>query len=338
MKFDNNKKYMIIHYLLEKIQQNSPSISKVVADNFGVNQNTVHVYIKELLEQNIIKRVQRGKYELITKEYEYNLKRSEGALDSDTYAFHACLESHIKDYAENIRQIWTYTFSEMVNNVMDHSCAKNLKIIVEQDYLDTTVLIKDDGVGIFEKIKTYFNLPSVDEAICELFKGKLTTDSVNHSGEGIFFSSKMMDNFFILSSGRIFTNNKYDNSRIINMAAETFEGTCVVMTLSNFSHKQSYEVFDLYSNQEGSFVKTRIPLKNIFDAAPVSRSQAKRVCNRLERFKEVILDFDGLDWMGQGFAHQLFVVFKQEHPNIEFMPINMNEPVTKMYQHVTSES
>ena len=64
-----------------------------------------------------IRRVQRGKYELITKEYEYNLKRSEGALDSDTYAFHAYLEPHIKDYAENIRQIWASTFSEMINNV-----------------------------------------------------------------------------------------------------------------------------------------------------------------------------------------------------------------------------
>ena len=92
----------------------------------------------------------------------------------------------------------------------------------------------------------------------------------------------------------------------------------------------------MYANVDGGFTKTRIPMKNIFDAAPVSRSQANRVCNRLDSFNEVIIDFDGLDWMGQGFAHQMFVVYKNEHPDIKFVPINMNEAVEKMYNHVIS--
>lgn len=200
--------------------------------------------------------------------------------------------------------------------------------------MKTNVLISDDGVGIFKKIKDYFHYASIDEAICELFKGKLTTDAENHSGEGIFFSSKMMDDFFIVSSGKIFTNNRYDNSRIIDLAAENLAGTCVIMELSNFTHKNPKEVFDLYANADGGFVRTKVPLKNNFDTAPVSRSQAKRVCNRLERFKEVIIDFDGVQWMGQGFAHQLFVVFARNHEEIDITSINMNEDVTKMYNHV----
>ena len=104
--------------------------------------------------------------------------------------------------------------------------------------------------------------------------------------------------------------------------------------MSNFTHKNPKEVFDLYANVDGGFVRTKVPLKNIFDTAPVSRSQAKRVCNRLERFKEVIIDFDGVQWMGQGFAHQLFVVFARNHEEIDITPINMNEDVTKMYNHV----
>ena len=67
---------------------------------------------------------------------------------------------------------------------------------------------------------------------------------------------------------------------------------------------------------------------------PVSISQAKRVCHRLERFEEVILDFEGVEWMGQGFAHQLFVVFANQHPEIQMIPVNMNEDVTKMHTHV----
>ena len=238
---------------------------------------------------------------------------------------------------ENVQHIWSYAFSEMVNNVMDHSEAENMKVIVEKNYLRTHVLIMDDGVGIFEKIKKHFSLSTLDEAICELFKGKLTTDERNHSGEGIFFTSKMMDTFLIFSSEKIFTTTKYNNESIVNMD-KALPGTGVFMTLSNFTHKSAREVFDLYSNDEGAFNKTRIPLKNIFDSAPVSRSQAKRVCNRLDKFQEIIIDFDEISWMGQGFAHQLFVVYKNSHPEMKIIPINMNESVTNMYNHVMNST
>ncbi len=80
---------------------------------------------------------------------------------------------------------------------------------------------------------------------------------------------------------------------------------------------------------------TSIPIKNIFDNAyPVSRSQAKRLYNRLDRFEEVILDFDGVTSMGQGFAHELFVVFQRENPDIKLEVINCNDEVMKMIRHV----
>ena len=337
MKFNEEKKQSIILYILEKIEQNDERISKVVSEAFDVNQNTIHTYINELVDNSIIRRVKRGKYELVKKEYKYELKRSKGELDTDTYAYEHCLFDLIKEFGKNVEAIWSYAFSEMINNVMDHSQAENVKIIIEQDYINTHVAILDDGIGIFKKIKEHFGFNTLDEAICELFKGKLTTDMENHSGEGIFFSSKMMDDFFIVSSGKIFTNNKYGNSRIINLAEEIIKGTGVYMSLSNFSHKNPQEVFDLYANIDGGFIKTKIPLKNIFDTSPVSRSQAKRVCNRLDKFKEIVIDFDGIQWMGQGFAHQIFVIFSREHPDIQLIPINMNEDVTKMYVHVIQE-
>lgn len=334
MRFDEEKKKSIIIYLLEKIEQNDESISKAVSDAFSINQNTVHTYINKMVEEGVIERVKRGQYKLVKTESEYHLKRSQGDLDTDTFAYDHCLFSHIEHLASNVKGIWNYSFSEMINNVMDHSMAENVKIIVEQDYLKTYVMITDDGIGIFKKIKEHFGYSTLDEAICELFKGKLTTDSANHSGEGIFFSSKMMDDYFIVSSGKIFTSNKYDNSKIISIAESNTKGTCVIMSLSNFTHKTPKEVFDLYADMEGGFIKTKIPMKNVFDSSPVSRSQAKRICNRLEKFKEVVLDFDGVQWMGQGFAHQLFVVFANQHPDIRLIPINMNEDITKMHSHV----
>lgn len=337
MKFSTDKKQTIILYLLDKISNNTQSISKVVADAFNISQNTVHTYINELLSNNVIKKGKRGQYELVTTQFEYDLKRSNGDLNADIHVYNVCLDQHIRSLADNIQDIWSYAFTEMVNNVIDHSEAENLNVVIIQDYLRTHVIIADDGMGIFEKIKNHFSLPNLDEAICELFKGKLTTDEKNHSGEGIFFTSKMMDTFLISSSGKIFTTSNYSNDHILNMN-ESFSGTCVFMSLSNFTHKQAHEVFDLYASIDGGFTKTRIPLKNIFDSAPVSRSQAKRVCNRLDRFEQVTLDFDEIGWMGQGFAHQLFVVYQNAHPQIILCPINMNESVTKMYNHVLNSA
>lgn len=336
MRFDPEKKKAIVTYLLEKIAAGTDSLSKTVSETLRVSPNTINTYLRELMEQKLITKQKRGAYALVKKEYRYHLRRSKGHLDTDTYAFDTCLRQHISSFGRNVQEIWAYTFSEMINNVVDHSQAEDLFITVEQDILNTSVSIYDNGVGIFQKIKDHFRLPSLEEAICELFKGKLTTDSANHSGEGIFFSSKMMDSFFILSGKKVFTNNKYDNDQMFDLPSDDGKGTCVIMSLSNFSHKQSREVFDAYSNVDGGFIRTKIPLKNIFDASPVSRSQAKRICNRLERFREVVLDFEGIDWMGQGFAHQIFVIFKREHPDICLITEHMSEAVEKMYYHVVN--
>ena len=334
MKFSSEKKRSIVMYLLEKIIEKTPSLSARAAEVFGVSTNTIHSYLSELAEDNIIRKIKRGEYEPVSEEYSYTFKRSKGEISSDTYAYDICMRPLIEDFPENVKHIWSYSFSEMVNNVMDHSGAEELRIMIEKNYYQTSVAIVDNGVGIFEKIRSHFSFADLDEAVCELFKGKLTTDADNHSGEGIFFTSRMMDGFFIFSDGKVFTTNKYEDDTIISFDNGESKGTVVLMYLSNHSNKEPGEVFDKYSNDDGAFSKTRIPLKNIFDSAPVSRSQAKRICNRLEDFGEVTLDFAGLEWMGQGFAHQLFVVYKNSNPDVVLIPINMNESVTNMYNHV----
>jgi len=333
MKYTAEKKRAILLYILEKIAQGVKGLSSVVAEALEISANTVHAYLKELQADGIIEKHQRGEYSLKTIHEEYTFKRSLGELYTDTVAYDVCLEKKIKHLPENIKHIWAYAISEMVNNVIDHSDGETMKVIVEQNYLTTSVRIIDDGVGIFEKIRSHFSFASIDEAICELFKGKLTTDEANHSGEGIFFTSRMMDSFYIVSDGKIFSTNRFDNDIILD-EGENKKGTSVYMTLSNLTSRTAREIFDQYSSVDGGFTTTRIPLKNIFDTAPVSRSQAKRICNRLENFKEVIIDFDGISWIGQGFAHQIFVVFKNAHPDISITPIKMNESVEGMYLHV----
>ena len=333
MRFTAEKKRKVELYILEKILQKDPTLTSSVAEALDLNQATVHSYVNDLLDRGIIKRVKRGAYELNDQEHWYHLERTDGSLVFDDLVYSEYVEKHLSSLPENVKRIWNYAFSEMINNVIDHSESESADILVRQNYLSTTIMIRDYGVGIFGKIKEYFNLSSLDEAVSELFKGKITTDAKNHSGEGIFFTSKMVDTFYIVSDGKVFTNNVYDDS-ITYELGEGKKGTTVIMELSNFSNKTAREVFDLYADVDGGFVKTVLPIKNIFDTDPISRSQAKRLCNRLESYKEVVFDFNGVQWMGQGFAHQVFVVFADRNKGIKLTPINMNEDVERMYKHV----
>ena len=75
-------------------------------------------------------------------------------------------------------------------------------------------------------------------------------------------------------------------------------------------------------------------MHHFFDTYPVSRSQARRLSQRFESFKEVILDFKDVEEIGQGFAHELFSKYVREHPNIQLIPQNTNMEIDKMLRHV----
>ena len=66
----------------------------------------------------------------------------------------------------------------------------------------------------------------------------------------------------------------------------------------------------------------------------VSRSQAKRLLSRFSEFKEVVLDFKGVETIGQAFADQIFRVFITTNPNVEIFPINTTTEVIAMIKHV----
>ena len=66
----------------------------------------------------------------------------------------------------------------------------------------------------------------------------------------------------------------------------------------------------------------------------VSRSQAKRVARRFEKFRHVVLDFEGVAQIGQAFADELFRVFALEHPTVRLTPINTSPLVGQMISRV----
>lgn len=345
MSISAEQKSRIKDYLLEKISQADSSAVKKTAEAFSVTPATVYKYLAEMEESGTIRKIRRGTYELLRKEKNWVLHRSAGELSSEDVVFERLIRPELKDLPRNVIEIWEYIFGEMFNNIIDHSGAENVTIHLSRDLLKTTIHLTDDGVGIFEKIRSYFGYDSLDEAVSELFIGKLTTDRKNHSGEGIFFSSRIADTFVIVSSGKVFTHNRFEADSLTSetdggILAKDLQarGTAVYIELSNHTRKHTRDVFDEFADVEGGFTRTCIPIRNYFESSPVSRSQAKRLCSRLQEFREVELDFEGMEWMGQGFAHQLFVVFAGDHLDCRLIPVNMNSDVAKMYHHVMASA
>lgn len=257
---------------------------------------------------------------------------------------HEIMEDLIKktpfltDLKENISSIFDYAFSEMLNNAIEHSKSKWIEIDVEENRADLTFVIRDFGIGAFRSVKEKRSLESELAAIQDLLKGKVTTQPRSHSGEGIFFTSKVAG-VFTLESYEYQLKIDNEIKDIFVGEIESVKGTKVTFKISLKSDRHLNDVFRDYQSEPDSYAfdKTEVHIRLYkMGTIHVSRSQARRVLAGLDKFKKVVLDFDRVPAVGQAFVDEIFRVFIQKHPKIELSPVNMNEAVKFMIGRVES--
>jgi len=238
---------------------------------------------------------------------------------------------------DNIRSIFNYAFSEMLNNAIEHSQSERVSIDVFKSNKNLVFFIDDQGVGVFKNIMQKKKLDSELEAIQDLLKGKTTTAPQFHSGEGIFFTSKIAG-LFILESFklRLMIDNEIKDV-FVDKESKKGKGTKVMFSIPLDSSMHLVDVFKKYQTNQDTmaFDKTEVKIKLFtMGTVHVSRSQARRVLQGLSKFKTILMDFDKVPVIGQGFADEIFRVYKSRHPEINIMPINMNEAVEFMIKRV----
>ncbi len=243
----------------------------------------------------------------------------------------------IRGLKENVLNIVSYAFSEMLNNAIDHSKSKEISVLVENKADRVYFSIIDWGIGVFNNImKKKTDLQNPKEVIQELLKGKLTTDPKRHTGEGIFFTSKVCDSFYLNSEGFQLRDDKKTGEKGPFEITENRKGTVARCEIKRSRMDGLNDIFtQYYTDLEAlDFDKTEVPIKlyTTIGRACISRSQARRVLSRLSNFKKVILDFEDVSILGQGFADEVFRVFHLNHPKIELVPINMNQSVEFMIE------
>ena len=175
---------------------------------------------------------------------------------------------------EQALRILRYAFTEMLNNAIEHSCSRACALEFTVDPYDVRFVIRDHGIGIFHSISSRFSLRDEHEALGELLKGKKTTMSERHSGEGVFFSSKSADTAAFRSHtiSLVFDNLKKD---VLVEQKRFMRGTEVRFSISRNSRRDLSKIFSEYSPEEYDyrFERTRVMVR-LLAGDYVSRSEA----------------------------------------------------------------
>lgn len=245
----------------------------------------------------------------------------------------------MSDLPANLQYICQHGFTEIFNNAIEHSNASTIDVTITRTAAMVTMLIHDSGIGIFKKIMDTYHLEDIRHAIFELTKGKLTTDPKFHSGEGIFFTSRLFDVFMVNSDDLALVSVPTNHDWLVDIEQRPeIKGTSVLMNISAHSQRTFREVADKFAagEQDYGFSRTCIPLKlaKFGMEQLVSRSQARRVLMRANRFKEVVLDFVGVETIGQAFADEIFGIFERDNPDVHLVPTNTNPEIDGMIKHV----
>ncbi len=230
----------------------------------------------------------------------------------------------------NVEGILHYAFTEMLNNAIDHSESKQAKISLDIFQHQTRFTIDDTGIGLFRNIETKKNLQNEMEAIQDLIKGKQTTQPEKHSGQGIFFTSKIGSLLEIQSHHKKLSfNNRLKDIFIKDIRFK--KGTRILFEIEHSSTLLLKDIFDQFTNEELEFDKSLITVKLFKEGKDfISRAEAKRLLASLNHFKRIVLDFKDVKSIGQGFADEIFRVFKNQYSDIEIIPIHMHENVEFM--------
>ncbi len=319
--------------LLTLVADSPRNVAGRLAKVLNISRQAASARLRSAARRGLIKLSGRGagvRYELTTQ-HQIHQSYPRAGLSEDL-VWQQLLAPVVADMPESVRDVWRYGTTEMINNAVDHSGSQLVHVGIRRNALFTQAWVADDGEGIFLRIQRALDLFDPREAILELAKGKFTTDPERHSGEGIFFSSKVFDAFDIRSGRLHFAHDDGTVDVLFERAADA-PGTTVFMQLANDSQRTTREVFDKFAApEEYSFAKTLVPVKLAQHEGEklVARSQAKRLTMRFERFQTVVLDFDGVAEIGQAFADEVFRVFQRAHPQTTLLPVNMTASVKAM--------
>lgn len=315
----------------------------IAMKKFDITRPAVHRHLEKLInDRDIIKEGSRSTtvYKLANKKSKVVWRLPIGKEGDEAQILEDDFAPKVSAYPKNIQDICYYGVSEMINNAIDHSQGKLLTLSWSEEGSEIQIGIWDDGIGIFKKISDALGLTDPREALLHLAKGKFTTDSKHHTGQGIFFTSRIFDSFAIVSRELTYLRTRSENDWLIETRkGQDIKGTHITLTLDKHTALKTTDVFREYTDDDHGFDKTDVLVKlaKLEEETYISRSQARRLVLGLDKFTSVILDFSDVRSVGQGFVDEVFRVYKNAHPEVKIAFVNANDDIDFMIRRGLNE-
>ena len=320
--------------VLELFVGTEPLQAGEVARTLGVTRQTAHRHLRDLVAEGCLELEGAGRSTRYRRSDPVDSRRfSIGGLEEDrVWSEMSGPGSVVSGLPKAAETVLHYILTEMVNNAIDHSGAAEVDVRISRRHLTVELEVRDEGVGIFRHLRDLLDLDSELHALQELSKGKVTTMPSRHTGEEIFFTSKAANRFEIGSGDLMWVVDNRMNDMAVGALKPERSGTKVKAEIDLDNAKDLTSVFADYT-QDFEFSKTRTVVRLFAIGTEfVSRSQAKRLVQGLEKFREVVVDFEGVGLVGQGFADEVFRVWAHRHPEVALIPTGMSEPIAFMVE------
>lgn len=327
----------LVHDLLDR--QGEVAIGDVL-ERSGLTRQAIQYHLRRMTEGGELEPVGAGRGRRYRRPVLFERTLETNGLQEDQ-AWKEVRRSvpDLERLNRNADRIAHYAFTEMVNNAIDHSGSSTIRVSVGNRGERFAHLVADRGVGAFEHVRRGADLEDHVAAIQEISKGKMTTDPARHTGQGIFFTSKAVELFSIASNGWRWLVDNVRGDQTIG-ESNVRQGTVVGFEIDPRTERDLTALFDEYTDEDTlAFDKSRTTVRLFeFDVPFVSRSEAKRLARNLERFREVIVDFRGVDEVGQGFADELFRVWARAHSDTRLVPVNMGRAVNLIVERALADA
>jgi anti-sigma regulatory factor (Ser/Thr protein kinase) len=300
--------------------------NREVARDLGLTRQAVHHHLKELVATGELTMHGAGRGARYTAANASTYTLTFPLDDLEPQAVWPALAAEVPVLAElpaPIAQTFFGATTEIVNNAQTHSGAQTVSLEVTASGAELALTITDEGIGAFESVRRHLGLERLVEAADRLLKGGIS--AAGQAGEGLLVVTRLAERLYIEANGLAL--------RIDNEREDTALGTSPrshgtrVRYVGRVDRAASLE--DVLEALGGSAItRTRAVVALAMGSSEfVSREEARAVASGLDRFREVELDFCGVESVGQGFVDELFGSWQRAHPEVRLVPTRMNEAV-----------
>ena len=332
-----NSSKQIKKFILDNLSHHEKDIIQAAINHFGISRQAIHKHMNNLIRAKkvIAHGNTKGRYYQLMPTVNYSK-----TIDINDKPPQEILKDfvsiHLKSLSGNIQEIIEFSIGALLNNIFDHANALKIYLKIFITHEQTHFIIADNGIGIFDHIRSGLNLKSTELAALELAKGDLTTDSNRYSGGELNTIIHLFDLVTIDSSGQSLKYSNYDDDWQIDYSVQQ-KGTRIHLQIESSSKRTCATIFDRILKREDK--KIRIPL-NLLDISEYkivnSRSQAKSALRNIQKFNKIEFDFNKIDLIGPAFADELVKNVKSRNKAASIEWINCNETVDLLMKRAVS--